>query len=140
MASLNEKIDSYYLEKDYNCAESTLRIMNDEYGLGLDEDALKLVGGFGAGMGCGSSCGVLCAGIAALSRVLIKERSHEDPANKETCGAFTQAFEKEMGSCMCAKLKEKYFREDGTRCYQTVEKGAALLEAFLEENCGLKKV
>ena len=132
MKSLNEKIDYYYLDKDYNCAESALRIVNDDFGLGLDEDALKLIGGFGAGMGCGSSCGVVCAGVAALSRCLIKERSHEDPATKDTCGAYVTGFEKEMGSCMCEKLKETYFREDDTRCYKTVEKGAAYTEAFLE--------
>ena len=50
---LRDRVKEYYLEKDYNCAETTLHCINDEYGLGLTDEQIKLASGFGAGMGCG---------------------------------------------------------------------------------------
>ena len=46
----NHKLRRYYLEKDYNCAETILRAANEEYHLGLNEDSFRLVSGFGGGM------------------------------------------------------------------------------------------
>ena len=73
---LRDRVKEYYLEKDYNCAETTLHCINDEYGLGLTDEQIKLASGFGAGMGCGQTCGVLCAGIAALGKLLVDQRAH----------------------------------------------------------------
>ena len=53
----SERLKSYYLDKDYNCAETTLRLINDKYDLGLAEEDYKLVSGFGGGFGCGITCG-----------------------------------------------------------------------------------
>ena len=38
----NHKLRRYYLEKDYNCAETILRAANEEYHLGLNEDSFRL--------------------------------------------------------------------------------------------------
>ena len=48
-----DRIYEYFIEKDNNCAEAMLRALNDEYCLGIPDDSVKLVGGFGGGMGCG---------------------------------------------------------------------------------------
>mgnify|MGYP000709057425 CR=1 FL=1 len=48
---LREHATHYYMEDNCNCAEAVLMAANAEYGLGLSDDACKLVGGFGAGMG-----------------------------------------------------------------------------------------
>ncbi len=63
---LRDNVKKYYLEQDYNCAETILRCIDEEYGIGLTEDDFKLVSAFGGGMGCGSSCGALCGAMAAL--------------------------------------------------------------------------
>ena len=65
---LRDNVKKYYLEQDYNCAETILRCIDEEYGIGLTEDDFKLVSAFGGGMGCGSSCGALCGAMAALGR------------------------------------------------------------------------
>ena len=52
-----DRIYEYFIEKDNNCAEAMLRALNDEYCLGIPDDSVKLVGGFGGGMGCGKACG-----------------------------------------------------------------------------------
>ena len=63
----NHKLRRYYLEKDYNCAETILRAANEEYHLGLNEDSFRLVSGFGGGMGCGGTCGALSSAMAVIS-------------------------------------------------------------------------
>lgn len=124
------KLYEYYIEKDYNCAETVLRAANEEYCLGLDENACRLVGGFGGGMGCGSSCGALCSGIAVLSQLLIGERAHTTDGFKEKCAEFCQQFTRRLGSTECSVLKEKY-TEGTNRCLRTIEMAYGLLEEFL---------
>lgn len=129
-----KRIDGLYFTENFNCAESTLRYLNEKHHLGIADEDLKLVGGFGGGMGCGKTCGVLCASIAAIGKVMIKEKAHEDPAIRDACGAFVSLFEKEMGSVECVELKERYFHDkDGTRCRLTVGKGIALIDQYLEK-------
>ena len=47
-----DRIYEYFIEKDNNCAEAMLRALNDEYCLGIPEDSVKLVGGFGGSLNC----------------------------------------------------------------------------------------
>ena len=51
--NIEELTAQYYLEKDCNCAETVLHATNDAYQLGLDDNAMKVIGGFGGGCGCG---------------------------------------------------------------------------------------
>ena len=46
-----DRIYEYFIEKDNNCAEAMLRALNDEYCLGIPDDSVKLVGGFGGDAG-----------------------------------------------------------------------------------------
>lgn len=124
---MNSRAREYFLEKDFNCAETVIRCANEELGLGLDESAMKLVGGFGGGMGCGRACGVLCAAVAALSSKKINGRAHATEGFRDACGDFVKKFEESLGSTECAVLKKKYFRE-GERCIDVVEKGLELLK------------
>ena len=52
---LREIANDFYMNQNYNCGECILRAANKAYDLGLDERALKLASGFGAGMGCGNT-------------------------------------------------------------------------------------
>ena len=90
---MRETAKKYYLEQNYNCAESVLRAANEEYGLGLDEGALKLMAGFGGGMGCGGVCGALSGGIAALSKLRVSDRAHTTPGFSGECARLVAAFE-----------------------------------------------
>ena len=130
----NDEIRSLYIDQDYNCAESTLRLLNQKYGLGLKEDDFKLVSGFGGGFGCGIACGALCAAVAALGRLAVAERAHATPGFRELCGQYTDAFRKAAGHTDCAEIKKELFREDGTRCLLTVQANLACFESFVAEN------
>lgn len=123
---------TYYLEQDYNCAESVLRILNDTASLNLPEEALKLVGGYGAGLGCGKTCGALCGALAAYSAQQILQRAHEDPSLKDRCADFVKLFAETLGDTDCSAVRPKYF-QDGQRCLAVVEKTAELMLAYMKK-------
>ena len=95
---LRDNVKKYYLEQDYNCAETILRCIDEEYGIGLTEDDFKLVSAFGGGMGCGSSCGALCGAMAALGRLTVKTRAHATEGFKDTCADLVEAFRNKLGN------------------------------------------
>ncbi len=82
-----EKIKVNFTEKNLNCAEATLAGANDSLGLGLADDAIKLVGGFGGGFGCGRLCGALAAAITVISKEMIAERAHDTAGTP--CASFS---------------------------------------------------
>ena len=131
----DERIREYYLEKDNNCAETTLHILNETYDLGLKDEDFKLVGAFGAGFGCGITCGALCGAMAALGKMVITGRAHGTEGFKELCTDYVTAFRAKMAEQTdCEKIKETNFREDGTRCIITVEGNKALFDEFVKEH------
>jgi C_GCAxxG_C_C family probable redox protein len=127
---LKERIGPLYLEKDFNCAETTLRAINEEFHLGLTDNEMKLVGGYGGGLCCEETCGALCGSIAAISKMMIKERAHATEGLKNACATYVAQFREKLGSTNCKELKKKYMTE-GQRCLKTVELNAELAESYL---------
>ncbi len=123
----NKAVEKYYLDQGYNCAESVLRAANDQYGLGLSEEALCTAGGFGGGMGCGSACGALCGAIQALGAAMLTGRAADCPGFRDKCAGYYRAFEQALGSAMCSELKKP-----GVRCAAVVDKAYELLEEILD--------
>ena len=132
---LKDTVMKYYLEQDYNCAESIIRGANEYYGLGLDEKALLAFGGFGAGCYAGRLCGACAGGIAAVSSKYIHTRAHAEELAQKRVEAFVKAFMEILGSDLCADLKEHYWDGalDRGRCRKTVELAAGVLEQKMEE-------
>lgn len=130
---LRDRIKGYYLDQDYNCAESLLRAANDEYSLNIPAESFKLIGGFGAGMGCGKTCGVLCSGISAIGQQRINGRAHATEGLKEICTDYVNKFLQVFGSMECDDLVKKYKRED-VRCLETVLIAADVLEKIMADN------
>ena len=124
-------IRKYFLEQGYNCAESMLRAANEQYGLGLSEESLRLAGGFGGGMGAGGACGALCGAVQALAAMMIMDKesskSSACPQFREECAAYYNAFAEQLGSSECRDLTPKYKKPD-IRCFELMEKAWALLE------------
>ena len=131
---MRDMVEQLYLVKDNNCAETTLRVINDRYALGLKEEDFKLVGGYGAGFGCGITCGVLAAGIAAIGKMTIQGRAHATEGFKELCASYVAAFKEKIGCLDCTDVKEKYFAGEERRCLSAVQLGADLFEQFAAEH------
>lgn len=127
---LGEKARKYYSEDNFNCGEAVLLAANEEFGLGLKEEDVKLVAGFGGGMGRGGTCGALAGALAVLGRKYISTKSKETEGFRERCAAFADEFEKELGSLECSSVKAKY-HTDEDRCAAAVEKAADILEEFI---------
>lgn len=133
---LKEIARQYYLEQNYNCAETIIRAANDAYHLGLTEDSLKLLAGFGGGIGCGSLCGAVAGGVCAFSRMFVGEKAHETANFKEDSAALNQAYLDKMGSTMCVDLKAKYNTGTPERCMKTIEIAADILEQYVAKKQG----
>ncbi len=99
-----------YFTKGMNCAETTLSMANDVYGLGLTGNELKMIGGFGGGMCSRRTCGALSAGVAALSRIYLKTTAHGTPGFMEIVKEYVDSFEAEAGSTQCIELIPKYLK------------------------------
>lgn len=127
---LREHATHYYMEDNCNCAEAVLLAANQEYGLGLPEDSVKLVGGFGGGMGCGNACGALCGAIAALGAKKMGRRAHDNPGFRQDCARLVKEFEEALGHSQCAELK-KLHATQAQRCLKTVQVACDVLESHL---------
>ncbi len=130
---MEDRVYDYFINRDYNCAETLLRVANDEYSLGLWEEDFKLVSAFGGGLGCEKTCGALCGAMAAIGYLKVTGRAHATENFKELCSGFVQKFEHDLGSINCDALKLKY-RNEETRCLKTVVLAAHTLDAYLKEN------
>lgn len=129
---LKEHATYYYMEDGCNCAEAVLLAANREYDLGLSEDCVKLVGGFGGGMGCGNACGALCGAIAALGAKKMGRRAQETPALRQECARMVKEFEAALGHSQCAELK-KLHATQAQRCLKTVQAACDVLESHLAD-------
>lgn len=129
---LKDRVREYYLNNDFNCAETILRAANDEYSLGLSDDAYRMIGGFGGGMGCGQTCGALCAGIAVVGQKCIEERAHATPSLRGKCTELVAEFKKELGSTQCKEIMVK-FKQPDVRCLKTIEHAADALDRVMQK-------
>ena len=127
---LIEKVRKYYLEQDYNCAETVVKAANEEYNLGLTDSAVRLVSGYGKGFGACETCGALCGAMAVLSVMCVQTRAHETENFSDICSGYLSAFKAKLGSDNCQQLQDKY-RNEQVRCLKTIELAAQALEDYL---------
>ena len=126
---LADVAERYFLQEDFNCAESVLLAANEVYELGLDKDNChRLVSAFGGGMGCGLLCGAIAGAMAALGQVAVTERAHVTEGFKDLCADTAAKMEEALGSVNCSVIKPEFFVE-GRRCAETVRRAADVLEA-----------
>ena len=124
--------ESYYIEENYNCAESLLRAANDYYGLGLGEKEMKLVGGYGRGVQTEGVCGAYLSAVAVLSMKYIDEKAHESGYIRPVVSLFTMRLREKLGTLSCAELMPRNTRP-GMRCGLTVEAVCETLEEVINE-------
>ena len=129
---LADVAEKYFLEGDFNCAESVLLAANDVYELGLDkENCHRLVSAFGGGLGCGMLCGAIAGAMAALGQVAVKERAHVTEGFKDLCAQTAAELKEALGDVNCDVIKPLLFVE-GRRCAETVRRAADVLEKKLD--------
>ena len=130
---LADVAENYFLQGDFNCAESVLLAANDVYELGLDKDSChRLVSAFGGGMGCGLLCGAIAGAMAALGQQAVCGRAHATEGFKDLCASAAAELEHALGGVNCAVIKPALFKEN-VRCLETVCRAADVLEKQMEK-------
>ena len=130
---LADVAEKYFLEGDYNCAESVLLAANEVYGLGLDcENCHRMVSAFGGGLGCGLLCGAIAGAMAALGQEAVNTRAHVTDGFKALCADTAEKMEAALGGVNCSVIKPALFVE-GRRCAETVRRAADVLEKQMDE-------
>jgi C_GCAxxG_C_C family probable redox protein len=133
MAGLTDISQRYYKEGNYNCSETLIRAANEYYNLGLHDEDMKMMAGFGGGMFIGGTCGGMTGALAALSKLLVEKKAHEEldvirPASQLLARNFRQAF----GCWDCAHIKPVWNTTE-QKCWPTVKKASEVLEQTVEE-------
>ena len=90
----------------YNCSESMLRAINDNYQLELSEDALIQMAAFGGGLFMGDACGFLIGGYAALASMYSSEEApRANDHLKTVCREWYTRFNNEFDTVQCNDMK-----------------------------------
>ena len=133
METLEAIVRKYY-ESDYlNCSETIIHAGNEYYHLGLHEEDMKMMGGFGSGMFCGSTCGTLVASVAVLSRLIVKTKAHDHLDQlRPMVSTLVRNFREGLGGQTCAELRPKFFTKE-TRCLNTCLAAARVLEKTVSD-------
>ena len=127
---IKEKAKEYFLEGDYNCAESIILAARDTLGLDIPKDSFKLLSAFGGGLGCGKTCGAIAAASSIYGLTKVEGRAHEREEFKEEMAAFVGELEKLLDSTDCDDIKPRMFDEE-VRCLKVVEAVSDALEEKL---------
>lgn len=123
----------YYKEHNYNCAETLIHAANEYYGLGMDDNAMRMMAGFGGGMFTGHLCGALVGAQAALSLMVCKDRAHEElDVVRPACQRLVRNFNNAYQATDCKDIKGRYHTKE-EKCWPTVRQACEVLEATVSE-------
>ena len=105
---INEYKENFATTGNLNCAEKVLGLSNKVLDLKLDDNALKVASGFGAGMGSSHLCGAVAAAVMVLSLRYVKTIARESDIYKRE-NVLLKNIEEKLGSIMCKDLKEMFY-------------------------------
>lgn len=94
-----------------SCAQSTLKALQEEFGLDSAE-ALKAATAMPGVALRGETCGAVSGPVMAFGLAYGRERPEETEAFLRTlqlAHRFCRLFEKELGSCRCADIQQRLF-------------------------------
>lgn len=127
-----EEVARKYYKEGYNCAESMIRAGNEVYNLGLHDKDMIMTAAFGGGMQLGDVCGALTGACCVISARYVETKAHESSIIRPLTQKLVIAFQKEMGSRVCAKIKAVHFSKE-LHCQNTVGLAASVLEKVIED-------
>lgn len=136
---LKDCIGKYYLDGNYNCAETILRAANDYYGLELHDRDMIMVGAYGAGIQTGNTCGAVLGAVAVLSMKYIEAKAHESEDIKPVVQKLMRKFNEKFGSTLCKDIKAQVFTKE-IRCQKTIEIACDILEETISEYEAEKRI
>ena len=123
---LEDVVKRYYEEAGYNCSETIIHAGNEYYHLGLHEEDMKMLAGFG-------TCGTLIGSVAVLSKLLIRTKAHDQLDElRPVISAMYRNFREAAGAVDCAKVRPAHYQKE-IRCLNTCLIAARVLEETVTE-------
>ena len=129
---LKDVMLDYYLNQNYNCAETIIRAGNDYYNLGLHDKDMIMMGVFGAGIQSGKTCGAFIAAASILSLKYVEAKAHESDDIRPVTQKLLRKFNEKYSSILCRDIKPQSFKPE-FRCRKTIETACDILEEVLNE-------
>ena len=134
---VHDRVHGAYWHEDWNCAETTLRILSEVLDVTPHPQVLDAaVGMHGAG-GYRAQCGLV---EGALMFIGLFGRAHSIPhdAIARTCRHFAEAFEERFGSLLCRDLRPEGFSPDNPPhvCEELTRQAVLFDIAFLTDWAG----
>ena len=132
MTEFQTVVEKYYTS-GYNCSETLIRAANEYYHLDLHDEDMKMIAGFGGGMFVGSTCGALVGSVAALSKMVIKTKAHDQ---LDEIRPYTQKcvrnFKEELHDTECRNIRKTWY-DPKLHCVHTVQAAGKALEKTINE-------
>ena len=129
---LKDLYEKYYLNENYNCAETLIRAANEYYDLGLHDRDMIAFGVYGGGIQTGNTCGAILSAASVLSMKYIEKKAHDSKDIRPVTTMLIREFNKKYGSVLCKDIKPQSFQPD-IRCKNTVETACEILEQVITE-------
>lgn len=133
--SISEIVQAEFIEKNLNCAESTVLALQKTGALPQDDILVKSMACFGGGLGRGQACGAVLGALAALGAQKGRgaaggSGSAANSAKKE----FLEKFEARFGCLGCDELRAKKEGHTRQNCAEYVAAAAEIAAEILKEN------
>lgn len=107
---LEEKIYQYFVTEGLNCAQTSLRILAEEYPLSLPPEVEQSALGLNGGGKYRGQCGLVEGPLLFLGILGSRKQKSRDEINA-VCHEYAQQFETKYGSLSCRDLRPEGFRE-----------------------------
>lgn len=108
---VEEKVDEYYREHNYNCATTSLLTLGDFFNIQLQPQVIdSALGMHGAGK-FGAQCG-LVEGALLFIGIWGRHTGLKDGETVALCREFAKQFETRFSSLQCSELRPEGFRKD----------------------------
>lgn len=107
-----KKVLEYY-SQGYNCAESIVRVFNDEKGFNIP---VQIASPFGTGMAVGTTCGAITGVIIALGALKGREEATAKSEARKYAKEIMSKIKEKYGTFECIELKKR-----GISCQDIIE-------------------
>ncbi|MFL0194778.1 C-GCAxxG-C-C family (seleno)protein [Clostridium sp. WILCCON 0269] len=113
-----------FYKEGYNCAESIIKVVNQEKSLSIP---VSIASPFGGGMAVGSSCGAITGALMALGAIKGRKEAVEPNQAREYAKKIMGKIEEKYGTFQCTELKKK-----GVSCAEIIEYTHSVLKEYID--------
>lgn len=108
---VGKRVHKYYWEDNFDCAETTLKILSECFQLPLNKQVIDSALGLpGAGQN-GETCGIVSGNVMFIG-IIGKANKIEHSVIKIGCKQFAKQFKSTFGSLQCGVLRPEGFHPD----------------------------